>query len=218
MKRLFARHRLTGIAAGVIAAVIAAGGGAYAAGVGGGTINACVHRGSGTLYIAKQCVSHDKTLRWNQQGPRGASGPQGTPGPRGLPGPAGAQGPQGQQGSPGIPGQPGPTGAGFVFKATSGPGPTLTAGTYYIIVEALVSTQTTPDSGVCTVVNHPPTPRLDELAGAFALPANDAAPFSISGIVAESATTQLQINCADTVGNVVTPSTIQWWVSPVSVS
>jgi hypothetical protein len=61
----------------LVAVVIAAAGGAYAASGGSPTISACVRHHGGTLYIAKRCAKHDRRLRW------GVTGPQGDPGPPG---------------------------------------------------------------------------------------------------------------------------------------
>jgi hypothetical protein len=73
------------------AALLILGGGAYAlASSNGRTITVCVHHKGGTLYLARKCARHDKTLSWNKQGAPGPIGPQG------------ATGPQGAQGAPGL--------------------------------------------------------------------------------------------------------------------
>jgi hypothetical protein len=93
MKRLRAGRGTSAAALGLAIAV--AGGGAYALASGGGTITACVHKGDGTLYIAK-CKKKDKKITWSKtgsQGPAGAAGPAGSPGPTGGTGAAGATGP-----------------------------------------------------------------------------------------------------------------------------
>ncbi len=78
-----------------------------------GTVQACVHRGTGTLYLqstrrdhGKQpCDRGDTTITWSITGPQGS---QGLPGADGAPGAAGA---------PGAPGAAGP--AGSLNNATS---------------------------------------------------------------------------------------------------
>jgi hypothetical protein len=88
------RPRLTpSMGVSLVALVVAASGGAYAA-VGGspGVIRACVHRTGGGLYIARHCARHDKGLAWSATGPSGSRGLQG---PQGLQGPPGLQGQQG---------------------------------------------------------------------------------------------------------------------------
>jgi hypothetical protein len=173
----------------------------------GAQITACVKHKGGVLYQARKCARHDHKLSWNTQGPQGGPGPQGVTGPQGGPGPQGVAGPKGDTGSPGP---------GFQFTTTSGnPGPTLSAaGNYFVVVEASI-TSASALTGNCIVVNNPPNPRLDLLAGAFALPPGGFAPFSFSGIAAEPAAEHLQLNCQDTSGSPVTPSAIQWWVSPL---
>lgn len=74
------------------AAVLIAGGGAYALASSGGAITVCVSHNRGTLYKAKKCARHDEKLTWSKQGPKGATGatgPQGGQGPQGQRGPAG---------------------------------------------------------------------------------------------------------------------------------
>jgi hypothetical protein len=83
-----------GLALGVIAIVIAAAGGAYAADS-GGTITVCVSHSGGNLYKANACKKSDKKLSWN------LTGPQGPPGVQGIHGVQGLQGIQGKQGEPG---------------------------------------------------------------------------------------------------------------------
>jgi hypothetical protein len=79
----------------LLALLVAAAGGAYAAGSGSGTIVACVHRTGGGLYRAPKCARHDTRLRWSVTGPPGAIGPQGPQGAVGQPGTQGIQGPTG---------------------------------------------------------------------------------------------------------------------------
>jgi hypothetical protein len=91
MRQLPGVRRAPLVALGVVA-VLAAGGGAYAAtSNNAGTITACVQHGGGTIYRARHCARHDQTLRWNAIGRRGATGSRGPIGPPGI----GTQGPAG---------------------------------------------------------------------------------------------------------------------------
>jgi hypothetical protein len=90
MKRLSKARIAPGTALGVIALVVALGGGALAASGGNGTITACVQKQSALLYQAKKCAKHDRKLSWSTRGPVGAVGAVGA---------TGAQGPQGNPGS-----------------------------------------------------------------------------------------------------------------------
>lgn len=80
-------------------------------------LSACVDKSTGVMAMRDTCGKNQVRVRWNKQGPEGATGPQGMPGPAGAAGQAGAQGvagPQGvagQQGVPGPQGSPGPSGA-----------------------------------------------------------------------------------------------------------
>jgi hypothetical protein len=65
------------------------GGGGYAIAAGGGTVNACVHRANGGLYIKSKCQRRDRKISWSKVGPRGAAGPRGATGASGATGPAG---------------------------------------------------------------------------------------------------------------------------------
>ena len=78
----------------LVALVVAASGGAYAAVKSSSpTISACVHHKGGGLYVAHKCARHDARLRWDVTGPPGRQGEQGV---------MGLQGPAGQPGGPGI--------------------------------------------------------------------------------------------------------------------
>jgi hypothetical protein len=91
-------HRVSpSTAVAIIALVVAASGGAYAATNAPSTISACVRHADGGLYSAARCKPRDMRLRW---GIRGPSGPQGA---------TGAEGPAGPSGAIGPPGAPGPT-------------------------------------------------------------------------------------------------------------
>lgn len=79
MRRLIAGRSVPGLVLGMIAVVMAAAGGAYAAG-GTGTITVCVHSHGGGLYQAKKCAVKDKKLSWNAKGQTGPAGPAGPAG------------------------------------------------------------------------------------------------------------------------------------------
>jgi hypothetical protein len=118
MKRLPAPHNMSALAMGVIALVIAAGGGAYAATTGSDVITVCVHRKGGGLYEARKCVKGDTRLRWNAVGPQGPQGVpgRGTRGPRGVTGLRGAPGTPGANGAPGTNGIPGTPGVSTAYN------------------------------------------------------------------------------------------------------
>jgi hypothetical protein len=72
----------------------------------GGSIQACVRHGSGTLYLQntrsgkrEPCDRNDTTTSWSITGPQGIQGIQGVPGKDGAPGAQGATGPAGPAGS-----------------------------------------------------------------------------------------------------------------------
>jgi hypothetical protein len=100
MRRLLAGRSTPAIAVGIVGLLIAGGG--YAIASSGGTINACIHKGSGTLYIKSRCQKKDKRISWNLVGPKGASGLRGGAGAAGATGATGAIGPKGEQGPAGT--------------------------------------------------------------------------------------------------------------------
>lgn len=73
-------------------------------------INACYNTATGALRVASYCLPTERSLSWNQVGPRGPQGAQGPVGPAGVRGPVGAQGPAGPAGLQGAQGEPGPAG------------------------------------------------------------------------------------------------------------
>lgn len=57
------------------------------------SVNACVQKGNGTLYLqtaAGACKPGDQTVTWSITGPQGPQGPQGAQGAQGPQGPAGS--------------------------------------------------------------------------------------------------------------------------------
>lgn len=108
--------------AGLLAMAIMAGGAAWAVAAGGipgsdGVIHSCYADNNGQLRVVTSeadCRASERSLDWNQQGPKGdtgAQGPQGPAGPQGPQGEDGPQGPAGPQGATGPQGPAGPAGA-----------------------------------------------------------------------------------------------------------
>jgi len=87
-------------AIGALALFVALGGTGYAASGGfsqGGALKACVNE-EGRLKLVgsgKRCHKGQKSVSWNQSGPKGATGAAGSNGANGAQGPQGIQGPQG---------------------------------------------------------------------------------------------------------------------------
>lgn len=114
------RKRLVVAAAAVGAALLVAGGVAYATiPDSSGVIHGCYARSGGSLRVidatVTNCKSTETSLDWNAQGPQG---PQGPAGPTGPTGPQGPQGPQGLTGPQGAAGPQGPSGLSHGYVAT----------------------------------------------------------------------------------------------------
>jgi hypothetical protein len=91
MKRISGIRLTPVIAAGIVGLLIGGGGYAIAAS-GGGTVNACIHKANGNLYVKSKCQRGDRKISWSKIGPRGATGAagrQGATGAAGVTGPAG---------------------------------------------------------------------------------------------------------------------------------
>jgi hypothetical protein len=136
LRGLWERLGGPGVVLGVIVAVIALGGGAYAATRGGSKITACVHRSGGGLYKARRCARRDKKLSWNVVGPRGVAGPRGAAGSHGSSGATGPIGLTGNTGADGVgPGYVASAGdqmAVFIDSRTTVLSKTLPAGSYIV--------------------------------------------------------------------------------------
>ena len=117
MKRISGIRATPVIAAGIVGLLIGGGGYAIAAG-GGGTVNACIHKANGDLYIKSKCQRGDRKISWSKVGPRGATG---TAGQQGATGATGATGTAGQQGATGATGATGSAGPVKLDTLTSGP-------------------------------------------------------------------------------------------------
>jgi hypothetical protein len=102
----------------LLAVVLAASGGAYAAvRTSAKTISVCVHHKGGALYSARRCAGHDRRLSWNAGGRQGTAGATGAQGPAGLQGAAGTPGQPAAKGDPGNTGPRGPSDAYFNTSA-----------------------------------------------------------------------------------------------------
>jgi hypothetical protein len=146
-----------------------------------------------------RCPRGTTAISWNQKGP---AGPTGATGPRGAAGPEG------------------PAGPGFDFTTASGTdGPALSAGTYFIVVKAAIadSNSGVPLLGNCAVFTSTDsfTSPFDALNIAGGAADNVA---SISGMLVLSTGTTPAVACTSDALNPVTPTSIQWWVSPVQTS
>lgn len=113
---LHIRSRLTWLIAVSAAALVVAGGVAYATiPDANGVIHGCRNRQVGVLRVIDSarstCLSSETALDWNQTGTPGPQGPPGEPGPEGPQGPQGPLGDQGPQGPAGEQGRQGPQGA-----------------------------------------------------------------------------------------------------------
>jgi hypothetical protein len=76
-------------------------------------IVACFAKKTGDLRVVasgRDCTAKEQVLRWNKEGPVGATGPAGSDGADGADGHTGAVGPSGNSGPPGPTGSPGPAG------------------------------------------------------------------------------------------------------------
>ncbi len=100
-----------------MALVMAAGGGAYAAGAAGpGAVHGCYRTHGGSLRVepaGQQCSRAERTLaltRIGPPGPQGLTGPIGPVGPAGGVGPQGPKGDTGPRGPAGVAGPAGPQG------------------------------------------------------------------------------------------------------------
>lgn len=146
----------------LLAVVLAASGGAYAAvKTPAKAISVCIHHKGGALYSARRCARHDRRLSWNAGGRQGATGATGAQGPAGSPGPAGTPGQPGQPAAKGDPGNTGPRGPSDAYFNTSVGGTgtgfqsvtvAVPAGDYAASALARVSgTYVSPALGVCTL-------------------------------------------------------------------
>jgi hypothetical protein len=116
MRRVLQGRNAPATVLGIIAVILAAGGGAYAATSGGRTITACIDHNNGNFYRAHNCARHDRKLSWNAQG---RTGSRGRAGAKGDTGPQGSQGLKGDTGSQGLKGDTGSTGLADVTRQQS---------------------------------------------------------------------------------------------------
>ena len=214
----------------LLALFIALGGTSYAA-VGrtsssSGRLYACVTRAYHTLNLTSAsavCPRGQQKISWNRVGRRGARGllgargAIGATGPAGIPGTQGLRGDTGPKGETGPKGDTGPAGPGFQFTTASGAtAPTLgQSGTYFVVVQASVDGGAA--NGNCNVswsarANNGLQGGISSVGGAY-LPGAKAYSFTgmLTGLPAGSA---LGLFCSGGTGP-VTPTNLQWWVSPV---
>lgn len=144
--------------------------------------------------------------------PAGARGPKGDTGAAGA---AGAQGPKGDTGTPGA------AGPGYHFTTGSGAtGPTLSqGGTYFVVVKASLTNpdNTNPLTGDCVAIAGAD---IDTFDGAFDIPPSRQRKLAFSGMLVvpsgqAPAQTSLECNKDDASETIVTPSSVDWWASPV---
>jgi len=128
-------HLTPALGVSLVALVVAASAGAYAAATGSsGTIAACVGHKGGGLYVARTCARGDRRLKWSVTGPQGPAGTAGTAGTAGKDGGAGPAGPKGDTGAPGLPGPfPGVLPAGITVRGNWAGGSSA-AGTAYLSI------------------------------------------------------------------------------------
>jgi hypothetical protein len=147
-----------------------------------------------------RCPKGTTAISWSQKGPAG---------PTGATGPQGAAGPQG------------PAGPGFDFTTASGThGPALSAGTYFIVVKAAIADS---DNGVPLLGNCAVFTSTDSFTSAFdALNITGGADLNVASIsgmlVVSTGSATPALDCTSDALNPVTPTSIQWWVSPVQTS
>ena len=112
---------------------------------------------------------------------------------------------------------------GFEFAHTTGnPGPTLTPGTYLVLARALIGpypgTQTEPSHGMCWIWST----SFDDpwFTQPFALQPNAAGWVSFAGVIVvpDPTTVYVRLECSLSDGTGFSPTTVEWWVSPVGSS
>jgi hypothetical protein len=158
----------------------------------------CVSHKGGTLYKARKCAHHDRTLTWNAKGPRGLVGPIGS---------TGRTGPQGMPGSSNA--FSGSIAGPVTITSSVTPGDkvghlVLPPGSYVIFAKAWIENQsaTTATTASCTLDagadTDTDTLKLEMSAGAFrgAVALNVAHAFTSAGTV--------QLSCATGTGVTVT--------------
>lgn len=168
-----------GLAVGVAATVVLAGGVAAAAipATGSGLITGCRTITTGALRVidyqaGKRCTTKERYLKWNVKGVAGPRGLTGATGPRGLTGAVGAKGDTGPTGPQGLPGVAGAVGAKGDTGPTgpAGPGSKIAAGEFkgdtLVTYSGNVNfTVTHPSAGQWVI--HIPAGTFNESANAF---------------------------------------------------
>ena len=93
-------------------------------------VHACYAKKGGALRVATRCTSAQRSISWNETGPKGATGPRGATGAKGATGPQGPAGLTGATGSTGPRGATGPQGATGPAGPQGSTGPQGPAGTF----------------------------------------------------------------------------------------
>jgi hypothetical protein len=155
-----------GTGLGLIALVVALSGAAYAAiPSADGVIHGCFNASSnpsGQLRVidaeaGAKCGKNEKSLDFNQKGPKGDKGDPGPQGPQGIPGPQGPEGLQGEQGPKGDQGAPGASDA--YLASTHYPSPfnrsvpILSDGNYHVLVSRSLPAGSYALTGLANVQN-----------------------------------------------------------------
>jgi len=169
IKRYHRRASSRAIVVGCVIAVTAFGSVAWAAIPGSdGVIHSCYNTAanpSGQLRLidpgaGSKCAKNEKSLDFNQVGPKGDTGPTGATGPQGASGAAGATGPTGATGATGLQGLPGTSGTSTVYQNSSGvgspPAPlsvSVPAGSYLVTATADVFNEDfeDPQGAICSL-------------------------------------------------------------------
>lgn len=212
------------IGAGAVVVVVA-GGIAWGAIPGaGGTISACYRTGNATSdevgrvrvidsALGQKCSKDEKSLTWNQTGPRGPIGATGAAGPTGATGAAGATGATGPQGPAGATGATGATGAQGPAGASTGMQTTFALaapGTPVLEVMTMVASKILPEGswamiGSATIENSLFAPLGTEVVRTTACELRNGASFVGGAIVRDlySGEEKIQASLAMTGGAVV---------------
>jgi hypothetical protein len=207
MRRLSALRGAPVVLAGTIV-VLAAGGGYAIASSKPHNINACIKRGTRTLYTSP-CHHGDKKVTWNTTGPQGVPGLQGTAGVAGTPGQPGTPGGPGFVSTGGWAGGvatiPGPS-SGFIFAGKTA---TLTTtATQSIIASGSAAmgsaAATTAEIAICVEPSTGGTlKQLDSTSGSFYIITSTAAVrgvYPASAVGSPGAGTWLVGECVDNTG------------------
>jgi hypothetical protein len=210
-RRLGRRSLLAG---GAAAVMVAAGAGIGLASIPSstGVFHGCYVKTTGALRLIdpsahQRCKRGQLAVSWNQAGQRGPKGARGAKGAKGDPGPAG------------------PPGLTFTTRTGQDSPDLSTAGTYFIVVKAVLENDSqNPLTGTCGI-GDPSSPNVAAFSQPFVIPRGATAIESFSGMIivtqGPGLPAQAQINCTvdDAAGTVVTqPGDPVWWVAKLPMS